>query len=199
MGARTLAFSDRVMMLLRATPTQLATALDVLDDLAELRHPRRLAETLAMEPAAEQAEWVQDVLQRTQPSGENSPVACIVDTGVHQAHPLLEHSLQLSDCHACDPAWNVTDHHGHGTEMAGLALYGDVGAALTPTVPYVCVTVSNLSSSFRQPARTPKNSGVRSRQRRPVSLRSRLPIGDESSRLQQPPICPDAPTADRRS
>jgi Subtilase family len=134
-GARTLAFSDRVMMLFRATPAQLATALDVLDDLAELRHPRRLAETLAMEPAAEQAEWVQDVLQRTQPSGENSPFACIVDTGVHQAHPLLEHSLQLSDCHACDPAWNVTDHHGHGTEMAGLALYGDVGAAVDTNGP----------------------------------------------------------------
>ncbi len=134
-GSRTLAFSDRLMMLVRATPGQLASALDVLDDLAELRRPRRLAESVAREPAAEQADWVDDLVKRTQPAGPESPAACIVDTGVHQAHPLLAHSLETSDCHACDPIWDVGDHHGHGTEMAGLALYGDVGAAVATNGP----------------------------------------------------------------
>ena len=39
-GPRTLAFTDRVVVLLRATAEQLTSALDVLDDLAELRRPR---------------------------------------------------------------------------------------------------------------------------------------------------------------
>lgn len=134
-GTRTLAFADRAMILLRATPAQLATALDVLDDLAELRQPCRLAEAIALEPAAEQAEWVADLSRRTQPASDGSPAVCIVDTGVHQSHPLLSHSLQISDCHACDPTWGLGDHHGHGTEMAGLALYGDVGVAIASTGP----------------------------------------------------------------
>ncbi len=129
-GPRTLAFPDRTVVLLRATASQLVRALDVLDDLAELRRPRVSAELIAMEPAVEQAGWVEDLQGRTTAAPVGSPAVCIVDTGVHQAHPLLSHSLQLADCHACDPTWQVTDHSGHGTEMAGLALYGDLGRAV---------------------------------------------------------------------
>jgi hypothetical protein len=103
----------------------------VLDDLAELRRPRELVEILADEPAADQVSWVEHLAARTIPAPADAPAACIVDTGVHQAHPLLAPSLDVIDCHACDPSWGVDDHNGHGTEMAGLALYGDVGAAIT--------------------------------------------------------------------
>jgi Subtilase family len=127
---RTLAFPDRLVVLVRASGSQLAAALDVLDDLAELRRPREPAELIAMEPAAEQAEWVQELQARTAAAPDHSPAACIVDTGVHQPHPLISDSLQLTDCHACDPKWQVEDHDGHGTEMAGLALYGDLGEAV---------------------------------------------------------------------
>ena len=134
-GPRTLAFTDRVVVLLQATAEQLTSALDVLDDLAELRRPRVPAELLALEGAVQQADWAHDLQQRTTPASGSSPAACVVDTGVHQAHPLLSESLPLADCHACDPNWQVGDHRGHGTEMAGLALYGDVGAAALSTAP----------------------------------------------------------------
>jgi hypothetical protein len=134
-GPRTLAFTDRIVILLRATSEQLTGALEVLDDLAELRRPRLPAELIALQRAADQAEWAQELQRRTTPASNGSPAACIVDTGVHQAHPLLSHSLQAHDCHACDPSWQVSDHRGHGTEMAGLALYGDVGAAVISTAP----------------------------------------------------------------
>jgi hypothetical protein len=130
LARRTLGFPDRIVVLVRATAAQLAGALDVLDDLAELRRPREPAELIALEPAAEQAEWVEDLRNRTVEPPADSPAVCIVDTGVHQSHPLLSHSLDQVDCHACDPTWPTDDHHGHGTEMAGLALYGDVGRAV---------------------------------------------------------------------
>jgi len=130
LGPRALAFTDRVVALLSATRSQLASALDVLDDLAELRRPRISAEFVALQPAQDQADWANELLARTEAAPDGSPAACIVDTGVHQSHSLLSHSLRPEDCHACDPDWNTDDHHGHGTEMAGLALYGDLGGAV---------------------------------------------------------------------
>jgi len=134
-GPRTLVFSNRVVALVRAAPSELATALDVLDDLAELRRPRAIAAMLSLEYAGDQAEWVKDLEGRTVAPPEDGPAACILDTGIHQAHPLLSLSLNPEDCHSCDPNWPGGDHHGHGTEMAGLALYGDVGEAILANGP----------------------------------------------------------------
>jgi hypothetical protein len=134
-GPRTLGFTDRVVLLVQASPVQLAGALDVLDDLAELRKPRPSAEFIAMEPAADQTPWVDDVAARMHAAGDDAPAACIVDTGVDQGHALLAASLSPDDCHACDPSWNTDDHKGHGTEMAGLALFGDLGEVVRSTGP----------------------------------------------------------------
>ncbi|MGH9090017.1 MAG: S8 family peptidase [Acidimicrobiales bacterium] len=135
LGPRVLAFTDRSVALVRAAPTDLAGALDVLDDLAELRRPRAAAEFIALQPAADQTPWVEDLADRLHPPSPNSPAACIVDTGVDQGHVLLAPALEVGDCHACDPAWNTDDHHGHGTEMAGLALFGDLGAVVGSNGP----------------------------------------------------------------
>lgn len=125
-----LGFADRTVVLAQATATQLAVALDILDDLAELRRPQELAALLALESAEEQADWVAALAEQTRAASTDAPAVCVVDTGVHRSHPLLKASLSKSDCHTCDPTWDLLDHHGHGSEMAGLALFGDVGAAL---------------------------------------------------------------------
>jgi hypothetical protein len=135
LGRQYLAFPDRVVALVHATPKQLSGALDVLDDLAELRQPRELAEVIASQSAEDHAAWSEQLAGRTAPPSDDAPAACILDTGVHQPHPLLAGSLGVDDCHACDPTWKVEDHHGHGTEMAGLALYGDLGAAVLDANP----------------------------------------------------------------
>ncbi|WBB56289.1 S8 family peptidase [Verrucosispora sp. WMMD573] len=135
MGPRTLGFSDRTVVLVEATARDLATALDVLDDLAELRQPHELAQQIASEPASEQREWVDQLVDRTSAASAEAPTVCILDTGVHKNHALLEHSLDLTDCHSCDPNWRLDDHGGHGTEMAGLALYGDLGKVIRSAGP----------------------------------------------------------------
>lgn len=130
MGRSVLGFTDRTVVLVKATAVQLASALDVLDDLAELRQPQESAALVAQEMAEEQADRVAALVNRIKPPSAGAPAVCVVDTGVHRRHPLLATSLHASDCQACDPNWGVDDHDGHGTEMAGLALFGDVGAAL---------------------------------------------------------------------
>ena len=57
-GQNRLSFKDRTVILVQATVEQLTGAVDVLDDLAELRRPHQPEAILALDSAAEQAEWV---------------------------------------------------------------------------------------------------------------------------------------------
>jgi hypothetical protein len=127
-GVRALGFDNRLVVLVKASVQQLASAIDILDDVAELRRPHEPAQFLANEDSATQDEFVQELLQRVTAAGDAAPTVCVVDTGVHQRHALLTGSLHPRDCHAADPTWPTgLDDDGHGTKMAGLALYGDLG------------------------------------------------------------------------
>jgi hypothetical protein len=138
-GARRLAFDDRVVCLAFATPAQLAGSLDVLNDLAELRRAKvGNAFFIDLSPV-EQVELAQDLLDRLTPPGPNAPAVCVLDTGVTRAHPLIEPALAPQDASAVDGAWGSHDNGGganqagHGTAMAGLALYGDLAPILAGT------------------------------------------------------------------
>jgi len=134
-GDRRLEFDERIVTLVRATPRQLSASLDVLSDLAEVRKAKESAAVFVDMSPEEQAEWIKDLRSRTTPPPEESPAICILDTGVTRGHPLLEVALRPDDRHACDPSWELGDHHGHGTEMAGLALYGDLTPVLASSTP----------------------------------------------------------------
>jgi hypothetical protein len=92
--------------------------------LAELRLAKWLAGEFIRLPPRVQAEWIAEAVTRIQPPPHNAPAVCHLDTGVNRQHPLL--SLPLAEEHvlACDPNWSPVDLQGHGTEMAGIALYG---------------------------------------------------------------------------
>jgi hypothetical protein len=84
--------------------------------------------------AVEQADWAADLAGRVIPPSALAPAICILDSGATQAHPLLAPGLDTHDQHAYDTAWGVGDSahwSGHGTLMSGLALYGDLEAALS--------------------------------------------------------------------
>jgi hypothetical protein len=135
-GRRALGFGSRTVVLVHASVNQLAAAIDVLDDIAEFRHPHGPAQFLANEEAATQNEFVQELVQRVTAADASAPAVCVVDTGVHHTHALLTGSLHIEDCHAADPTWPTgLDDDGHGTKMAGLALYGDLADAMKDTSP----------------------------------------------------------------
>lgn len=132
-AARRLIFDDRIITLVRSTPEQLATSVDVLNDLAEVRKAKEVATVFVDMGPEEQAKWVKELCDRLTPPPADAPAVCVLDTGVTRGHPLLEASLDAIDCHSCDPAWGTHDHLGHGTEMAGLSLYGDLTGVLEGT------------------------------------------------------------------
>jgi len=162
-GDRRLQFDDRIVTLALCTPRRLASSLDVLNDLAELRRAKESAAVFLDMGPAEQAEWVRDLRERTTAAGGDAPAVCVLDTGVNRGHPLLEDSLAAADLHTCEPGWGPHDHHGHGTEMAGLALYGDLKPALTDGQP---VRLTHVLESVKvlpppgQPANRPELYGA---------------------------------------
>ncbi len=131
----TLTFIDRHVVNIRATIHQLSTLLETDELLAELRHPKlSTAEFMQLSPR-EQREWSDHLLHRVEFPGGVAPVVCLLDTGVTRAHPLLKQSLPSSGWHSIDEKWGKEDHYGHGTHMAGLALFGDLGPILAGAGP----------------------------------------------------------------
>ena len=126
-----LGFGERTVILLQATAAQLAATFRAVDDIAELRRPHEVSTFLPELYAFEQKEWVQELQHRVSAAADGSPVVCLLDRGVQASHALLDESLAYEDLHAADPAWRKdVAIHPHGTEMAGLALYGDLQAAV---------------------------------------------------------------------
>lgn len=83
------------------------------------------------------AEWALDLKQRTTVSSEQTISVLILDTGVNYGHPLLNSVMSSDDCLTIDPNWGAYDKNGHGTGMAGLILYGDMGVAVSGTHPII--------------------------------------------------------------
>lgn len=132
---RRIQFDDRIVTLLRATREQLSASIDVLNDLAEVRRAKETATVFVHMGPEEQGDWAKELRARTSGPARSAPAICILDTGVTRGHPLLELALDASDCHTCNPDWQTHDHDGHGTQMAGLALYGDLTSVLVATAP----------------------------------------------------------------
>lgn len=64
-----------------------------------------------------------------EPPRSDAPSIVILDTGIATAHPLLKAAI-LSATTADELIPSPEDTYGHGTKMAGIALYADLGAAV---------------------------------------------------------------------
>lgn len=127
-----LIFPERTVLLVRASLEQMQGSMTILNNIAELRRAKETAEFFDSSPGDEQHAWLDDLLDRIQysPEEENVPYICLLDTGVNQGHPLLTPALAPDDLHTVEPGWGNDDAHGHGTQMAGLALTGDLTVLL---------------------------------------------------------------------
>lgn len=135
LGSDQLSFPDRSIVLAYGSREQMGKSVDLLNCIAELRKAKETAEVFVGMAPKEQADWTDDALSRLRQPKGNAPAVCILDTGVNNGHPLITPVLDAADMHSYNLAWNVTDHAGHGTEMAGLALYGDLTPVLLSSAP----------------------------------------------------------------
>ncbi|WP_241754372.1 S8 family peptidase [Cupriavidus basilensis] len=152
-------FPGRVVVAALGTRAALEHAAELLDLVAEIRLIEPNAEFFLSElTPAEQADWIQDLLDRTTFTvGDDVPHVCILDTGINRGHPLLGPALDVTDTHTYDPAWHKDDHAGHGSEMAGIALYGDLTVALNTQeeleIPHRLESVKILPPEGQTPPR----------------------------------------------
>jgi len=124
-------FLDRIVVLVFATKQQLSQSIYVLGIIAELRAAKDKADFYTAMDAREQSAWINDAIQRLAMPDANCPRICILDTGVNTLHPLLQPVTNMTDMHTYHPAWGTDDRNGHGTNMAGLAVYGDLTQILS--------------------------------------------------------------------
>lgn len=130
-------FPERTVLLAYTSLERMNRSMLILNSIAELRRAKETAEFFDSKEVTEQGEWLNEALERLRfsPAGAEVPHVCILDTGVNRGHPLIAPALAGADLHTIDPAWNVDDEHGHGTSMAGLALFGDIAHLLESDAP----------------------------------------------------------------
>jgi hypothetical protein len=134
-STRVMEFPERTVLVCTGSTAQLEHSVRLLSLIAELRRAKESADFFDTLAPTEQQAWANDLLARTQPAPGDAPYICILDTGINRGHALLTQSLAETDLHAIEPEWTLADTDGHGTGLAGVALYGDLTEALQSVGP----------------------------------------------------------------
>ncbi|MGL4315978.1 MAG: S8 family peptidase [Pseudomonas sp.] len=133
----TLHFPERTVLNVHGTQAQITQSMSLLNEVAEIRRAKETAEFFDSLPPTEQRAWVDELLSRTTVAGQESVHVCLLDTGVNSGHPLLAPHINMADLYSIDASWGSQDNHGHGTGLAGIALYGDLTDPLSGQGPLV--------------------------------------------------------------
>lgn len=131
-----LEFPEDIVVIGTATSEALALAVRRLGGVRALAAPTVTADYFDALEIEEQVKWVDDIVGRTTFNGGADPnYITLLDRGVSRAHPLIGPALAVADRHAAEPAWGLEDPVGHGTQLAGLALFGDLTVAVQSLHP----------------------------------------------------------------
>lgn len=122
-------FPERIVKLIFANSDHLKLLIDSCPFITEIRRAQEATSFFEELTNNEQKEWIKELLSRTSYEKSNISV-CLLDTGVTSSHPLLSPAIDINHIQAVDSAWGNGDHQGHGSEMAGIALFGDLKEAL---------------------------------------------------------------------
>jgi hypothetical protein len=128
---RHLRFADRTVMWIHAKWSELSTLPATAVPLAEIRRPSFIDSVMDLE-REDRDTLTDDLAARLITAPSDAPAVCLLDTGVRRTHLLLRDSLAAEDVHSVvgDPTGDI---RGHGTNMAGLALFGPLDDPLLST------------------------------------------------------------------
>ncbi len=122
-------FPEREIVLVMSNVEEMARLIANSDAVAELRIAKDIPSIFLEMGSREQFDWAEDLARRLIEPGKHAVAISLLDSGATQIHPLLALGLDLSDMHTVEPAWGINDSphwRGHGTAMAGIALYADL-------------------------------------------------------------------------
>lgn len=133
-------FPEREVVLALASTVTMDRVVARSDTIAELRRAKDTPAVFTGLGGAEQKAWTDDLADRVQVSEAADEVAiCLLDSGVRRTHPLIEPVLSVDDWHTINPDWGADDTpawQGHGTRMAGVALYNELIGPLAAQDPF---------------------------------------------------------------
>lgn len=161
------AFIDAIVLNVIADRDQMSRLVLESAGIIELRPASSFsADYLELDPE-ERLALTSSVTSRLIAPAPDAPSTVMIDTGSNHRHPMIGIALDEDNCHAIDDDWPVDDHAGHGSQMSGLALYGDVEAVVTGSSPLELttrlesVTVTAPIGSQAIPARDAIDRAVR--------------------------------------
>ncbi|WP_143888528.1 S8 family serine peptidase, partial [Phocaeicola vulgatus] len=140
-----LTFPERSVILVYANKELLTNLLQSSDQIAEFRGVKTLANFLLNEYRSEQLEWIDDVRNRVVTNTNSNSVVCILDTGLNNGHPLITDIVPDRNC-ATVVGEGSADRNGHGTNMCGITIYGDLSHCIANNNPII---IDNLISSVK--------------------------------------------------
>lgn len=137
-------FPERQVCLAHVTPERLGLIVGNTDAIAELRLARDTPALFMGMDGAEQTEWSDELAGRIVAPHADAPAVCILDSGTTRLHPLITPALLPGDQQAWTADWNPDDTspqwQGHGTQLSGIALYGDLADILAGNGPVALTT-----------------------------------------------------------
>lgn len=134
-----LRFPERSVVLVFGSEEAMRRSVELLDSIAALyRADEAVGPWVEDLDVTEQREFVDELACRVVPASGDAPAVCLLDTGVTANHALLRESLEQRHCLAshggydwqtppkqANRRWGARPEEGHGTAMAGLALFGE--------------------------------------------------------------------------
>jgi len=131
-------FAEREVVLALGAPETIGRIIANTDAIAELRLARDTPATFMEMTPDQQQTWSEDLAARISPPPPDAPAVCVLDSGTTLRHPLIRPALDPADQQAWDATWTAEDNGpwgGHGTEMSGISLFGDLVPVLTGNGP----------------------------------------------------------------
>lgn len=127
-----LCFPERTVMFCKANEDMLNSLIESFGGIAEIRRASETAEFFTELDNEDQGEWVEDLQKRIN-INDTGVCISILDTGINNGHHLIRPVLEDECCHAYNDEWGTHDHIGHGTQMAGVCIFGDLEKSLETT------------------------------------------------------------------
>ncbi|QOG11835.1 S8 family peptidase [Arcobacter sp. FWKO B] len=124
-------FPERIITLAKLNAEDILNLIDSYQYLAEIRPYSTPNIAYTSMEYHDQKDWVSELKDRIIVNPDSKVSICILDTGVNNVHPLLEDILKDEDKHTFLPSWDINDHDSHGTEMSGIAAYGNLNEHLS--------------------------------------------------------------------